>query len=97
MLILSEFTGAAEQLTEAIMTNSYDVYKTSELLHSALTMPLHERKRRHSKLLTKIKRYDNHWWAKEFITSLLNVSKDLSSIMKLSRSHYGIFIPKKIY
>ncbi|TKI02458.1 alpha,alpha-trehalose-phosphate synthase (UDP-forming) [Martelella alba] len=97
VLILSEFTGAAEQLTGAITVNPYDTDKASELLHSALTMPLHERKRRHSKLLEKVKRYDCHWWAKEFITSLRNTSHDTSYRMVLSRSHYGIFTPQKIY
>ncbi len=97
VLVLSEFSGAAEQLTEAITVNPYDAYNTSESLHSALMMPLHERKRRHSKLLAKVKRYDCYWWAKEFITCLQNTSHDTPSRMVLSRSHFGIFTPQKIY
>ncbi|EEM1159087.1 trehalose-6-phosphate synthase [Salmonella enterica] len=97
VLVLSEFSGAAEQLNEAITVNPYDAGNTSELLHSALRMPLHERKRRHSKLLAKVKRYDCHWWAKEFITALQSTLHNHASGMVLSHSHHGIFTPLKIY
>lgn len=70
VLLLSALTGTAEILTEAVIVNPYDVCDTSEALHSALMMPLHERKRRHSQLLNKVKRYDCHWWATEFLAAL---------------------------
>ena len=39
VLVLSEFTGAARELTEALIVNPYDLEGSSEALAAALTMP----------------------------------------------------------
>lgn len=46
VLILSHFTDAAEQLSEALLVTLYDARELCDALHSALSMPLAERKRR---------------------------------------------------
>lgn len=96
VLILSEFTGAAEQLSEAIVINPYDASETSEAIHSALSMSLHERKRRHSKLLEKVNRYDCLWWGREFVTSLTEVPSEAAQ-NAFRTSHYGLYAPHKLY
>lgn len=69
-LVLSIFTGAANQLTEAILVNPYDIDAVSEAIQIALNMPLEERKRRHSALLAKITSQDVHWWCAHFLSAL---------------------------
>lgn len=95
VLILSACSGAAEQLAEALIVNPYDARSTGEALHSALAMPLHERKRRHSRLLAKVQRYDCHWWAAAFLTALSGTAPPWQGVFRTS--HHGVFTPQKLY
>lgn len=70
VLILSHFTGAAEQLHDALLVNPYDAGELSEALHCALSMPLAERKRRHQQLRQQICHYNHHWWVSGFLNAL---------------------------
>ena len=70
VLVLSRFTGAAEQLREALLVNPYDIYGTAEATQRALQMPLEERQNRHQKLLERIRSQDVHWWRKAFLKAL---------------------------
>ncbi|WP_175938035.1 trehalose-6-phosphate synthase, partial [Burkholderia plantarii] len=57
VLVLSRFAGAAEQLTDALLVNPYDIQGTARAIHAALTMPLDERVRRHTALLEEIRKH----------------------------------------
>jgi trehalose 6-phosphate synthase len=70
VLVLSRFAGAAEQLKEALLVNPYDTDGTCETMQQALQMPLHERQRRHQKLLERIRAQDLHWWRQTFLDAL---------------------------
>jgi trehalose 6-phosphate synthase len=49
--LLSENTGAHEELGEyALSVNPFDIQELADSIHAALTMPVHERKRRHEGL-----------------------------------------------
>jgi len=74
VLVLSRFAGAAEQLKEALLVNPYDSDGTAESIQLALQMPLHERQRRHQKLLERIRRQDVHWWRKSFLDTLSQIN-----------------------
>lgn len=95
VLILSMFSGAAEQLSEAIIVNPYDANETSDALHSALSMPLHERKRRHGLMLKKVLRYDGLWWGRTFVEALADKTRPAAPVFRTS--HYGVFTPQKLY
>jgi trehalose 6-phosphate synthase len=63
VLVLSERTGAAQQLGPgAIVISPCDIYDTSEGLHQALTMPERERRRRALRLREGIEREDIQTW-----------------------------------
>lgn len=70
VLVLSRFAGAAEQLTEALLVNPYDIEGTADTIQQALQMPLHERKARHQKLLETIRAQDVHWWCAAFLRAM---------------------------
>lgn len=70
VLVLSRFTGAAEQLEEALLVNPYDLHGTAEAMQQALTMPLAERRDRHNALLERIRKYDVHYWCSSFLQAL---------------------------
>ena len=70
VLILSEFAGAAEELTEAILINPHDADQIAEALHEALTMRLDERQERHQALLAKVMRTSAKAYCERFIGAL---------------------------
>jgi trehalose 6-phosphate synthase/phosphatase len=70
VLVLSEFAGAAAELSEALLVNPYDVERTSRTLHRALTMPADERRTRMAILRHRVMTYDVHRWARSFVACL---------------------------
>jgi len=75
VLVLSRFTGAAEQLKEALLVNPYDTGGTAEVVQRALRMPLEERVERHSALLARVREHDVHWWRRGFLTALAEAQR----------------------
>lgn len=71
MLILSQFTGAARELTEAILVNPYDREQFSEGLFSALNMPDAERIKRIKKMREIVQNNNIFRWAGKIISELL--------------------------
>jgi len=67
VLILSEFAGASEELTEAIMVNPYDLHSISDAIKTAVEMSLTEKKSRFQSMKKKIEEHDSEWWYKNFL------------------------------
>jgi trehalose-6-phosphate synthase len=63
VLVLSEFTGAARELTEALIVNPYDLESSSDALASALTMELDEQQDRMRSMRTLLAQYNVYRWA----------------------------------
>ncbi|MBK6779962.1 MAG: bifunctional alpha,alpha-trehalose-phosphate synthase (UDP-forming)/trehalose-phosphatase [Gemmatimonadetes bacterium] len=70
VLVLSEFAGAAAELTEAVIVNPYDVVETAEAYHRALTMPRHERRSRMRALRQRVQATGVEAWAASFLETL---------------------------
>ena len=70
VLVLSEFAGAADELTDALLVNPYDVDALADALHQALLMPGPERRRRMRALRSQVFANDVHRWADTFVTAL---------------------------
>ncbi len=70
VLLLSRFAGAAEELKDALLTNPLDPEGVARDLDQALTMPLWERKQRHSKLFEIISKTTALTWAQDFLGAL---------------------------
>lgn len=73
VLILSEFAGAAQQLTEAELVNPYDVDGMANALHSALTRFPNLPSRPMRSMNAKVARYDIHFWMEAFLSEMLFV------------------------
>jgi hypothetical protein len=58
VLVLSEFAGAAAELSEALLVNPYDIEETSEVFYRALTMPPDERHTRMAIRRQRVMTYD---------------------------------------
>jgi len=63
VLVLSEFTGSAVELPDAVLTNPYSSTRMDESIDLALAMSPEEQKRRMEKMHHAIKRYDVQQWA----------------------------------
>jgi len=91
VLILSEFAGAAEQLSKgALMVNPYNREETADAIYQAFRMDLKERHKRMAILRSEVKRNDIHkwvdWFLGEFKSWQLEKPLDLTeSILELSR------------
>ncbi|MGH7710334.1 MAG: trehalose-6-phosphate synthase [Gemmatimonadaceae bacterium] len=70
VLVLSEFAGAASQLTDAIHINPYDVREIAAAINDALIMPRIERRIRMRRLRAQVHAQDVHWWANNFMSAL---------------------------
>lgn len=70
VLVLSEFAGAADELTGALRVNPYDVDGVAATLRFALGMPLAERRRRMQQLRAHIAAHDGNAWATRFLDAL---------------------------
>ncbi|MFW5661027.1 MAG: alpha,alpha-trehalose-phosphate synthase (UDP-forming) [Oceanicaulis sp.] len=70
VLILSEFAGAAEQMSEALHVNPHDPDSIADAIETALGMDLAERKSRHAALWAVIDAQDARWWCRRFETDL---------------------------
>lgn len=63
VLVLSEFTGAARELTEALIVNPYDLEVCSDALALALTMPAEEQQDRMRSMRSLLAQFNVYRWA----------------------------------
>jgi trehalose 6-phosphate synthase len=63
VLVLSEFTGAARELTEALIVNPYDLEGSSEALAAALAMPVEEQQDRMRSMRSLLLQFNVYRWA----------------------------------
>jgi trehalose 6-phosphate synthase len=63
VLVLSEFTGAARELTEALIVNPYDLEASSEALATALRMPVEEQQDRMRSMRSLLAQFNVYRWA----------------------------------
>ncbi|MDO8299749.1 trehalose-6-phosphate synthase [Lacisediminimonas sp.] len=63
VLILSQFTGAARELHEALIINPYHIEQGAEALHRALTMPEGEQRERMRSMRILVRDFNVYRWA----------------------------------
>ncbi|MEW6364737.1 MAG: trehalose-6-phosphate synthase [Acidobacteriota bacterium] len=63
VLVLSSFTGAARELTEALIVNPYDMEQASSALGDALAMPAEEQQERMRSMRLYLSEFNVYRWA----------------------------------
>jgi trehalose-6-phosphate synthase len=76
VLILSQFTGAARELRDALLVNPYDIDQTAEAIRAALEMEPEEKQLRVQRMRKVIKEHNIYRWAGNLITELCEVRLD---------------------
>ncbi|MGC0225637.1 alpha,alpha-trehalose-phosphate synthase (UDP-forming) [Pseudooceanicola nitratireducens] len=70
VLILSRFAGVAEDMTDALLVNPYDVADIAQAIDKALNMPLEDRKTRHRSCRDVVEATDVDIWTSNYLAAL---------------------------
>ena len=76
VLILSQFTGAARELRDALLVNPYDIDQTADAIRAALEMAPEDKQLRVHRMRQLIKDRNIYRWAGDLITELCDVRLD---------------------
>ena len=76
VLILSQFTGAARELRDALLVNPYDIDQTAEAIRAALEMEPEDKQLRMQRMRKYIKEHNIYQWAGNLITELVELRLD---------------------
>ncbi|MDR6865858.1 trehalose 6-phosphate synthase [Microbacterium resistens] len=74
VLVLSEFTGAADELRQAVRVNPHDIEGLKESILVAVNMPPAEQGRRMRSLRKRVLEHDVDAWSRSFLAALRQVS-----------------------
>jgi trehalose 6-phosphate synthase len=70
VLVLSEFAGAADELTSALLINPHDIEDLKRAILTAIQMPPAEVRRRMRALRRRVRENDVTAWADRFLSRL---------------------------
>jgi trehalose 6-phosphate synthase len=73
VLVLSEFTGAARELTEALIVNPYDLEAASDAMAAALEMPVDEQRDRMRSMRSLLGHFNVYRWAGKMLVDAARV------------------------
>jgi trehalose 6-phosphate synthase len=92
VLVLSEFTGAAREMTEALIVNPYDIEEASAALSAALRMPAAEQRARMRAMRALIQEFNVYRWAGRMLLDASRLRRreqlagELSGVLSGSRA-----------
>ena len=85
-LVLSEFTGAAEELADAWLVNPHDADGVKRSIIQAMRSSQGERQRRMRNMRAYLRDHDVHRWAQEFLDRLTSVDSSVRTIRLEART-----------
>jgi trehalose 6-phosphate synthase len=94
VLVLSEFTGAARELTEALIVNPYDLEEASSALAMALEMPPEEQRERMSAMRALVAEFNVYRWAGRMLVDATRVRRRERLAGRLANRGSG---PRRIF
>ena len=86
VLILSQFTGAAHELAEALVVNPYDMEQTSEALRLALAMPRSEQRERMHAMRSYLAEFNVYRWAGRMLVDAARLRKRDSAMSRMGEN-----------
>lgn len=85
VLVLSQFTGAAHELHEALIVNPYHVEQTSEALYQGVTMPEYEQRERMRSMRGLVRDFNVYRWAGRMLLDAARVRQRERLAMRIGR------------
>ncbi|KAK4215131.1 glycosyltransferase [Rhypophila decipiens] len=74
VMILSEFTGAAQSLNGSLIVNPWNTEELANAIHDAVTMSPEQRETNYKKLERYVFKYTSAWWGQSFVSELTRIS-----------------------
>lgn len=91
VLLLSEFAGAAHEMSEALLVNPNDQTAMISALYSALTMDTTEKQERMNALRARVLQADNRRWSRDFLAAVTDIAakndKYRSRLLDVAMAH----------
>ena len=75
VLILSPFTGAAQELTDALIVNPYAIEQFADVFRDAVEMPREERRTRMVRMRAIVQENNIYKWAARMLVDLMQVAR----------------------
>ncbi|RKF54857.1 Alpha,alpha-trehalose-phosphate synthase 1 [Erysiphe neolycopersici] len=85
VMILSEFTGAAQSLNGALIVNPWSTEELAQAIHKAVTMSPEQREISFKKLEKYVFKYTSAWWGENFVSELARTSEHIDK--KIKKDH----------
>ncbi|RFU77767.1 trehalose phosphate synthase [Trichoderma arundinaceum] len=76
VMILSEFTGAAQSLNGSLIVNPWNTEELANAIHDAVTMSPEQREANYRKLERYVFKYTSAWWGASFVAEMTRLSSD---------------------
>lgn len=89
VLVLSQFTGAAQELTEAVIVNPYDIDQAGDALAAALSMERAERRARMHYMRAHLAEFNVYRWAGRMLIDAARLRKRESMWQRLAPKPNG--------
>ncbi|MDO9015280.1 MAG: trehalose-6-phosphate synthase [Deltaproteobacteria bacterium] len=89
VLVLSQFTGAARELTEALVVNPYDLGEASEAMATALAMPVEQQQERMRAMRSLVAHFNVYRWAGRMLIDAAQLRSRERLSVRLSRREPG--------
>ncbi|TAQ89890.1 hypothetical protein B7494_g1752 [Chlorociboria aeruginascens] len=89
VMILSEFTGAAQSLNGALIVNPWNTEELAGAIHDAVTMSAEQREINFRKLEKYVFKYTSAWWGESFVNELSRISEHADKKQKRIGSMVG--------
>lgn len=86
VLVLSQFTGAASELYEALIVNPYHVERTAEALYQGLTMPEYEQQERMRSMRAQVRDFNVYRWAGRMLLDAARVRQREKLATRIAQS-----------
>ncbi len=80
VLVLSQFTGAARDLTDAVLVNPFDVDGLAAGLHAVLTMPPEEQQRRMRRMRAQVRDNNIYRWAGTLLSEACKLVDETAAV-----------------
>ena len=84
VLVLSAFTGAARELSDALIVNPFSVDDIAAAMHEAIIMPAQERRRRMTRMRRVVAENNVYRWAGKILMTLAEM---LAGVRELPHHH----------
>lgn len=76
VMILSEFTGAAQSLNGSLIVNPWNTEELANAIHDAVTMSPEQREANYRKLERYVFKYTSAWWGASFVAEMTRLSAE---------------------